>query len=343
MSPHPVLPPGSDSNASSLLPPDLVRQLQVSRLVVAGTSAVLIWDILHNLEGDYYLLFKYKFRLSTAAYFVSRIASLIVVLGFTLFTTSPLNNCRAAMITFNSFYPLSTGSTSLLFFLRVRAIYNDQRLIPFVFGCLWLCVVGVGIVVSFSGHAETIASSCTAQSPSYLWVAGAVLAAHDTSVFVAISCRLLATSPNDYTFGEKVQAFFRGANLHAFSKAVFQDGQKYFIIAVIANIVTISMVLDGGTGPAYRGMAAMPNIALTSIMGGRVYRNVRLHSTHIPHMSFSVTDEGSGGARMNEPSSAVNGEVITQQNVVQPAASNRFVEPRASSWVRDPLQLHTNH
>ncbi|KAJ6593084.1 hypothetical protein B0H19DRAFT_1010439 [Mycena capillaripes] len=306
MSPPPLLPPESDS-LPVVLPPKLAGQLLVASLIFAGTTAVFFWDILHNLRDEYILFFKNRLRLSAAAYLVSRIASLTYVLGLTLFATYPLGDCQAAKIVFTSFYPLSSGATSLLFFFRVRAIYDGHLLITSVFAFLWVCVVGTAIMVPLLGshsHAASVGSACIVTGvPSDLWVTGTVLTVHDTSVFLAISYRLLANSHVDYTGREKVRAIFRGPNLHAFSKALFLDGQKYYMIAVVANVVTISMVCATSISPVYRGTLAIPNIALTSIMACRVYRNAKLHLLeNIPHLSFpAISDSGLGSQRFTVP------------------------------------------
>ncbi|KAJ7847671.1 hypothetical protein B0H13DRAFT_2362374 [Mycena leptocephala] len=53
------------------LPADIKRQIQVSAYVFAGSSAVLVWDILHNLRNDYSLLFEQKMNLASGSYVVS--------------------------------------------------------------------------------------------------------------------------------------------------------------------------------------------------------------------------------------------------------------------------------
>ncbi|KAJ7842934.1 hypothetical protein B0H14DRAFT_1020816 [Mycena olivaceomarginata] len=280
-------PPGPDSSQPVSLPPDILRQLHVARLVFACTTAVFIWDVLHNLVDDYHLFFKHKFRVSAAAYLGSRTASLAYVLGFTLFSTYPLANCRAAMVVFNSFYSLSAGCTSLLFFFRVRAIYGGQRIISWIFAFLWICVVGAAILVPIYSYAASVGSVCiVTKIPSIVGAAATALTVHDTSVFVAISYRLLANSHREHTPTEMMRALFRGANLHTFSTALFRDGQMYYMITILSNILTISLVYAPSVSPIYHGVMGIPNVTLTSIMACRVYRNAKLHYVHVPHLSL---------------------------------------------------------
>ncbi|KAF7362486.1 hypothetical protein MVEN_00596300 [Mycena venus] len=269
-----------DSNPALLLPPDLAKQLQVATLVFSGTTAVLVWDILHHLGGDYCLVFKYKFRLGTAAYFVARVASMIYVLGFTLFASMHIQyaNAKSAVTVFSCGLLLSSSATSLLFFLRVRAVYGGKRLVTWIFGFLWVCVVAAAITVPIGTEATRIGTLClVTKVHSYAGAASTVLMVHDTTVFIAISYRLLANAHHEHTLGQRIRTFFSGAQLHTFSKAVFRDGQKYYMITILSNLITISLVYAQGLSPIYHGMMSIPNVALTSIMACRVYRNATLH------------------------------------------------------------------
>ncbi|KAF8171558.1 hypothetical protein K438DRAFT_1981978 [Mycena galopus ATCC 62051] len=275
--PPPPSPPGSDpSNGSALggLPPDIAKQVHIASLVFSGTCAVLVWDILHHLSEDYYLFFKHQFRLSAAAYLVSRVS---------------LHNCHTALVIFDAFYPISTGATALLFFIRVRAIYGAARLPTLLFGALWLAVVAIGLLVPLSTDATKVGTVCLV-TQIYAWVGapGIALTVHDTTVFFAISYRLLSNSHVEYTAGQRARALVRGANLHAFSKVLFRDGQSYYMITVVTNVLLVSLVCSPRVSPVYRGMMAIPNIALTNIMACRVYRNAKLHYRHIPQIEMSI-------------------------------------------------------
>ncbi|KAF7355967.1 hypothetical protein MVEN_00926100 [Mycena venus] len=277
------------------LPPDLAGELHVASYVFAGASAVFIWDILHNLVDDYSILCKLKFQMSAVVYLMSRIACLVYIIGFTLFATYPLSDCHAAMVAFNSFYPISSCSTALLFFFRVRAIYNGRRAITLSFGLLWLCMVGGAITIPVSSSAVKIGSSCVVTGlPTYVGANGLAMTVYDTSVFLAISYRLLANSrvEQSITPRETVRALFSGADLYAFSRSLFRDGQKYYLITIFTNALTLAMVYAPDINPVYRGMGAIPNIALTNIMACRVYRNVKLHYVHgVPRAHVALRDQ----------------------------------------------------
>ncbi|KAJ6460184.1 hypothetical protein C8R45DRAFT_1081181 [Mycena sanguinolenta] len=242
---------------------------------------VFIWDILHSLTQDYHIIFKLKFQISTAVYLVSRITSLIFALGFSLFATYPLPDCQAAMIAFTAFIPLSTSSTSLLFFFRIRAIYAGRRLVTYTFGFLWLCLLAGALTVPLGSSATTVGHACivTRLAP-YLSAISIGMTVFDTSVFFAISYGLLANRRTEQPLGECVrspsQASFSRANLYAFSESLLRDGQQYYLITVVTNTVNILMIYAPGLPLVYRGMWSIPTIAVTNIMASRVFRNIKI-------------------------------------------------------------------
>ncbi|KAJ6571459.1 hypothetical protein B0H19DRAFT_1255427 [Mycena capillaripes] len=239
---QPQTPP-PDPNPASLLPLDLVHQLQIA-------SYVLIWDILHGLAADYRILAKHQLRISFFAYLVSRVSSLVYVLGFTLFATYPIPDCQVARLVFDSFFPVSAGASSLLFFFRVCAVYENRRLIALIFGFLWISVVGTGVLVPIGSEAATLGSACiVTKLHPYITASTICLAVNDTGVFFAISYRLLRSSNIEYTPGQRIQVLFSGATLHAFSKALFLDGQKYYMITIFANLAMILIVFSPGIPP----------------------------------------------------------------------------------------------
>ncbi|KAJ7033493.1 hypothetical protein C8F04DRAFT_957669 [Mycena alexandri] len=273
------------SQSSEQLSPDLQKQIEVSAYVFVGSTAVFVWDILNNLRGDYSLLFRHRLNAPALAYFTarSRIISPSILTNYLL--PYPLPDCETAFIAFNIFYPISVSGAAFLFFLRVRAIFRGERMPTIIFGCLWLAVLASSISSIISGGAiglgdPTVCVVAPRHVSAFAGLAGIVLMVHDTIVFFAISYRLIAHSRAEQQApGGKVKALFSGANLPAFSKSLFMDGQMYYMVAVVANIVATVMAYVRVT-PVYHGFLVIPNVMLTSIMACRVYRNTKLGVTH---------------------------------------------------------------
>ncbi|KAJ7900628.1 hypothetical protein B0H14DRAFT_2556088 [Mycena olivaceomarginata] len=296
------------SGSAQEIPASLHRPLQIVGYVFAGSTAVLIWDILHNLRNDYSLLSRHKMSPATAAYVVARKRAESPV-WFTLWDSRysqilmrsayPLSACNTAFIVFNSFYPIAVSSAAFLFFFRVRAIYNNSPVVTTIFGVLWLAVLATSITVPVSGRGTSVGDppQCLtlARHGAHGGSSGITITIHDTIVFFAISYRLVANFAHaQQTRGAQLKELFSGASLPAFSKSLFTDGQMYYMVTVVSNIVTTVLVYAPTSSSLYHGLLVIPNVTLTSMMACRVYRNTMLGLTRGGGMELSLPTLASG-------------------------------------------------
>ncbi|KAJ7099294.1 hypothetical protein B0H15DRAFT_944706 [Mycena belliarum] len=294
------------------LPPELQRQIDVAAFTFAGCTSVLLWDILNNLKNDYTIFFKQKVHTACLAYGVSRIAALVYALGFTVFASYPLKACQTAYIVFNAFYPVAVSASAFLFLFRVRAVYGGDRLVTALFSFLWLAVLGAALAIPFGGTAVRLgdAPQCVVtRIEAYVGAVGTIIAVYDTLVFLAISHRLAANfrQTQSPSRGAQLKAALSGAGLPAFSRALFVDGQMYYLITVAVNIVAAVLVFLTSVGSIYHGLLAIPSVTLTSIMACRVYRNTKLGITRrrdeLTLPTLNPTNHGHGGdAHLGAPS-----------------------------------------
>ncbi|KAJ6533986.1 hypothetical protein DFH09DRAFT_932419, partial [Mycena vulgaris] len=277
---------------------------------------VFIWDVLNNLRNDYMLLFKQRFHLASGAYVVSRLASLVYLLGFMIFFTHPIQACNTAFVAFSSFYPLVISASTFLFLFRVRAVYGGDRLVTATFGFLWLIVVGTSMTVPFRGNAIGLGDPrhCVLVNVGEYTrsgIAGITLTVYDTLTFFAISYRLVSIfrHSEELTRGEQVRTFFSGANLPAFSKALFTEGQMYYMITAATNCVAILLVYIPnavpGAQPIYRGVMVLPSMTVMSIMACRGYRNTKLR---VSELSLPMVNSGGPGGDLTKRLSVVFSE-----------------------------------
>ncbi|KAF7294093.1 hypothetical protein MKEN_01455900 [Mycena kentingensis (nom. inval.)] len=260
---------------------------QLSSYVLVASAAVLLWDLLNNLDEEYTIIFKRQWTVSFIAYVGARLASLVYVLGFAIYVVFPIGACAKTMHALNAFYPIAASSTAMLFYFRLRAVCGACP-ITYVFLFLWLCVTGTSVTVPFGADGGRIGETafCTALRVSpYIGIFTALQTVHDTGVFLAISIQLLRDGPVRHTVREKIRAmtWSGGSRLHAFSRALFQDGQKYYLVSVLINILSL-VVLNLPVHPVYRGILGPVSITLTSIMACRVYRHARLHRWSEPEL-----------------------------------------------------------
>lgn len=141
-------------------------------------------------------------------------------------------------------------STSLLFFLRMRAVYYHSRPIMTMFAILWVLIVLTPIAGLF-GIVRSCKRSLIAPSfqfyPYHFDSGGGPMCQHwnrlalpmdlsiffhDTLVFLCISHKIygnaFSPTPLPRSRSAKVRQFFSGKGLHAVSKALLLGGQLYY-------------------------------------------------------------------------------------------------------------------
>ncbi|KAI0030109.1 hypothetical protein K488DRAFT_26525, partial [Vararia minispora EC-137] len=276
------------------LPPAAAHEFEVYRYVLVATAGMFAWELAVDLFNIYRMLFQSPLSLPAFFYILSRKASSILTIALARSLTPqpaiPVANCEALLICIGIFYCIGTSCTSLLFFFRIRAIFNDSPLIVGFFAFVWLFVLGGGIAVPFAltGMATHVGDTGMCLQSGARSFAGASFitsAAFDTLVFFFISFRLITTFVHEeghlaHTPAQRLGVFIRhglrGQGLPRFSRAVFQTGQQYYFVSLISNVITISIYLSTSTVPSsYRIMFTVPNLAIVNSMATRVFREVR--------------------------------------------------------------------
>ncbi|KAE9407912.1 hypothetical protein BT96DRAFT_850093 [Gymnopus androsaceus JB14] len=285
--------------ALALLPPDIARELQVTSYILCGTSAIFVWDAIWNLHADYKLLFKTEVGLPTLVYFISRIGSMVFVIGYTMYLTSPVGNCNTTGLILSCFYPVGVPGSALLFFFRVRAVFFAQKYIVWAFFALWMCVFASCMVIPFGGGSTNIGPTkycITLQSKPFDGAAGIVPTVHDTLVFLAISYQLFRLfHAEQHGMMNAVRTFASGSYLPPFSKSILHNGQAYYMVTLVGNLLTTILYYGFGIRPIYRDLLVIPNIMLTNIMACYVYRNTKLGLMVDPGTLLSASSRTDSG------------------------------------------------
>jgi hypothetical protein len=103
---------------------------------------------------------------------------------------------------------------------------------------LWLAVLGgcVAFIVDIFEPIPDPASKvpiCVNPGINHFVAAATIIPfINDTLVFLAISWRLSRNSYNTYTFERGIRLLIFGDYLPVFSKALLQDGQAYYLLAL---------------------------------------------------------------------------------------------------------------
>lgn len=124
------------------------------------------------------------------------------------------------------------ASTSLLFTLRVRAIFEGNKYITVFFGLLWILVLGASWSTTLGDTAGHKGSTRYCVNKYYAgYVASSAIAplVNDTLVFLAISWRLMQNALVGYDRNFCIWSMVSGRYMPAFSQALLRDGQVYYL------------------------------------------------------------------------------------------------------------------
>ncbi|KAF7335943.1 hypothetical protein MSAN_02307700 [Mycena sanguinolenta] len=226
----------------AFLPPAVADQFEASRYLYAATLGAYIWDIAMNLGNDYVLLFKHRVRFPTAVYFLSRAFTLAFILVCFVNQVAPVENCDAMALGWSIGAILAKSATTMLFFLRVTAVWHPSKIAYAVFFILWLAVLAGGITapVGVRGtHIGPTMQCITTDVPGYVEVAAIIPLVNETAIFFAINYRILAHMMVADSSMARLRAFFGGKGLSALSRALLQSGQHFYLVAVAANVTLL--------------------------------------------------------------------------------------------------------
>ncbi|KAF9475472.1 hypothetical protein BDN70DRAFT_840892 [Pholiota conissans] len=267
-----------NSTAITASDAELVYLSSISLYITVAALGLIIWDILDNISSEFQVLFKSPITLSTVAYLGSRVGTLGYLISSTIFETAPTGHCAAFEKITDAWYPISLGFSALLFFLRVRAIYNRNRIVVAFFFVLWLGLVActMFIPIGVSGDNVPGTNMCEdADVPISAYAAIIAPLVHDTLVFMAISWRLVQNAHVQMNVKEGFKVAVFGEYLPKFTKGLLLDGQRYYLVTLVSSLVTVIMAFDTSVPVPLRSMCANLNIVLVCIMACRVYRRTK--------------------------------------------------------------------
>ncbi|PPQ98316.1 hypothetical protein CVT26_013635 [Gymnopilus dilepis] len=322
-----------------------------------STDSVLIWDIFDNLKSDYLLLSNYRIASPTVVYFLSRLGTLSYALvGVILRVTAPISDCTRFENILTGLYSVAVPTTALLFFLRVRAVFDRNKYIVTFFAFMWLAVLAGSITVTQGLTGMNIGTTdyCANLSLEGYVVAAAIIPlVNDTLVFLAISFRLMSNTQRETTLKGGVRTLLFGTYLPSFSKAFLQDGQLYYLTTVATRLLTVILFYSTNLPAAYRSMFILPNIVIMNIMACRVFRNTKFgHIKQEPYNGISTTirfrsrDEGTATSAIPLSLAGNLGTRIGDHSIVGDMDTNaiyitKIVEDSADgSTTRDSLRSY---
>jgi len=181
-----------------------------------------------------------QFRLSALVYLLgitilqseSIIITLYAVLYLASFSAAPVSHCENSH-RMQALYPIVIPSTSLLFFFRVKAMYDGNTKVIAFFFFMWLAVVGGSVTptIGVSGMNIGITDYCiNYRLEPYVSAACIIPFINDTFIFCATSWRLWQNAHVHQSIHNNVKVMVFGHHLPYFSRALLKDGQAYYLL-----------------------------------------------------------------------------------------------------------------
>lgn len=160
---------------------------------------------------------------------------------------APLRHCKPFEKAVNVLFPLAVCSTALLFFFRVRAVFNRNKWVVTFFTFMWLAVVA-GCLSPISGVAGMNIGPTKyciiASVQPYIATAAIIPLVNDTLVFLAISWRLMQNAHVDQNIKTGFRIFAFGEYMPGLSRALLQDGQAYYLyVSVFSDRSLLTLLL----------------------------------------------------------------------------------------------------
>ncbi|KAJ3729803.1 hypothetical protein C8R42DRAFT_637952 [Lentinula raphanica] len=239
----------------AFLPPTLAAQFEVSRYLFAITLGAYCWDICVNFNNDYKLLFKNKIRLPTVVYYLSRqaiqvISTLAYITSSFVFQVANVRNCQALQVALGIFNVLSQSFTSMLFLIRVTAVYREVVIIRVCFILLWLGVVGGALSVPLGiggGHIGPTMACINTIVKKTTEISVIMPMINDSAIFIAITYRILDNSVYEEGRGAQVRAFLDGISYCLQCPVTFFKEVSTTTSCVVYRRIKFGLITEDGT------------------------------------------------------------------------------------------------
>lgn len=142
-----------------------------------------------------------------------------------------VDNCQVLSRVIGWLTAAALPLNSLLFFFRVKAVFNQSRIIVGFFAFMWLAVLAGALSQPFgidATHIGTTHKCITTVIKSYCSSGIVIATVNDTLSFIAISVQLLMFSLAD-TWTARFKVFFSGRGMNHMTKLLMQTGQQYYL------------------------------------------------------------------------------------------------------------------
>ncbi|TCD63187.1 hypothetical protein EIP91_005854 [Steccherinum ochraceum] len=284
------------------LPPDIANQVRNVEFMLAALAGFVVWDVFWSLPEEYKMLSKRRIGPFDVVYVLSRIMMVFFVSTLSIFgrkavsysfyfqpllrkkflpTVVKYEDCSRQGMVQGWAAGLSTPLTSLLFLIRIRAVFYRNPFIVAFFGVFWLAILGTSLIVPFSPGLKVVpigdSGYCVNDRLSTLAILGVILAgAFDTLVFLAITVSLLRSHAFNGGPRAWMKMFFTGQGMGSLTRVMLQSGQTYYLATVGFTVTIIALISSPHVSYIYSDSLVPVTAFVSNTMAARVYRKLKL-------------------------------------------------------------------
>ena len=148
------------------------------------------------------------------------------------YLASPVDNCARLDRSLNIVLIVFIASTTLLFYIRVSALYGFNRYIMASFGLVWLATFAMTMTFIDVFYSENIGPThyCFPEiHPRFLGPASTILLGYEILTYLAVTYRIyqLFHRIDQNSLKKKAKLVVFGTSLPALAKALLQQNQLY--------------------------------------------------------------------------------------------------------------------
>ncbi|KZP12856.1 hypothetical protein FIBSPDRAFT_936673 [Athelia psychrophila] len=241
---------------------------------------VSAWDFLTCFAEELKVAGLLGFCPSIIVYYMSRIGILLLMAAELLIQFASIADCEVFWHLTSATSTIGGAATSLLFFLRVRAVYEKSLPVTIAFGIFWLAIPVTCSIWNISAEASHMGESAQCflsgfgSFPSIcLWAK----AAYDTSVFAAITWRIMSYTAVDRVPKSQRWRLIRGVGMPRIYRDLLRGGQQFYFVTIGVTLMGAGAVF---LPVDYRSRIwlPLPGKAVEGIMACRVFRQLVLSS-----------------------------------------------------------------
>jgi hypothetical protein len=196
-----------------------------------------------------------------------------------------VEDCSKLANALNAFLTICVASATTFFYLRMVAVYNQNRYVIGFFGVLWLGTIAMAVLFTQTFGAKNIGPTLHCQEfirNDFLLSIIAFIWANDLLIYLAIAYRIYRIFA-DYDFEANLQRrvaiLLFGASLPVGSKIVLLESQLSCLIIVISKFF---LVVGLSRSQERWYIFIICHLVLMTILTSRMYRELRGVTSETP-------------------------------------------------------------